>query len=58
MRTAADRMQRSTVVAAFCRAHYGGLLTAAGRWSGAETELVEATRQFDRGVCRPGGTPR
>jgi len=50
MRTAADRMQGSTVVAAFCRAHYGGILTAAGRWSEAETELVEATRQFDRGV--------
>ena len=50
MRAAAGRMQRSSVVAAFCRAHYGGILTAAGRWTEAETELVEAARQFDRGV--------
>jgi ATP/maltotriose-dependent transcriptional regulator MalT len=50
MRAAADRMRRSNVVAAFCRAHYGGILTAAGRWREAETELVEATRRFDRGM--------
>jgi hypothetical protein len=31
MRAAADRMRRSNVVAGFCRAHYGGILTAAGR---------------------------
>jgi DNA-binding NarL/FixJ family response regulator len=50
MRAAAERMQRSNVVAAFCRAHYGGILTAAGRWREAEAELVEATRHFDRGM--------
>jgi DNA-binding CsgD family transcriptional regulator len=50
MRAAAERMRRSNVVAAFCRAHYGGILTAAGRWQEAETELVEAARQFDRGM--------
>jgi DNA-binding CsgD family transcriptional regulator len=50
MRAAAERMQRSNVVAAFCRAHYGGILTAAGRWHEAETELVEAARHFDRGM--------
>jgi DNA-binding CsgD family transcriptional regulator len=50
MRAAAERMQRSNVVAAFCRAHYGGILTAAGRWAEAETELVEAARHFDRGL--------
>jgi DNA-binding CsgD family transcriptional regulator len=50
MRAAAERMQRSNVVAAFCRAHYGGILTAAGRWQEAETELVEAARHFDRGM--------
>jgi tetratricopeptide (TPR) repeat protein len=50
MRAAADRMRRSNVVAAFCRAHYGGILTAAGRWHEAETELIEATRHFDRGM--------
>lgn len=36
MRAAAERMRRSNVVAAFCRAHYGGILTAAGRWQEAE----------------------
>jgi DNA-binding CsgD family transcriptional regulator len=50
MRAAAERMRRSNVVAAFCRAHYGGILTAAGRWQEAETELVEAVRRFDRGM--------
>ena len=50
MRAVAARMERSAVVAAFCRAHYGGILTAAGRWSEAETELLAATRQFDRAV--------
>jgi DNA-binding CsgD family transcriptional regulator len=50
MRAAAERMQRSNVVAAFCRAHYGGILTAAGRWQEAEAELVRAARHFDRGI--------
>jgi DNA-binding NarL/FixJ family response regulator len=50
MRAIAARMERSSVVAAFCRAHYGGILTAAGRWAEAETELLAATRHFDRGV--------
>jgi DNA-binding CsgD family transcriptional regulator len=50
MRAAADLMERRNVVAAFCRAHYGGILTAAGRWSEAETELVQAARHFDRGM--------
>jgi DNA-binding CsgD family transcriptional regulator len=49
MRAAADLMERRNVVAAFCRAHYGGILTAAGRWDQAEVELLEAVRQFDRG---------
>jgi DNA-binding CsgD family transcriptional regulator len=50
MRAAADLMQRRNVVAAFCRAHYGGILTAAGRWQEAETELVAAATHFDRGL--------
>jgi DNA-binding CsgD family transcriptional regulator len=37
-------------VAAFCRAHYGGILTAAGRWEEAEAQLLESTRHFDRGM--------
>ena len=49
VRAATGRMRRSNVVAAFCRAHYGGILTAAGRWDQAEVELLEAARQFDRG---------
>ena len=31
-------------VSAFCRAHYGGILTAAGRWDEAEAELTGAAR--------------
>jgi hypothetical protein len=48
MRAAAERMSRSNVVAAFCRAHYGGILTAAGRWKEAEAELLQAARHFDQ----------
>jgi DNA-binding NarL/FixJ family response regulator len=50
MRAAAEIMERRNVVAAFCRAHYGGILTAAGRWDQAETELLAAARHFDRGM--------
>lgn len=50
MRAATDLMERSNVVAAFCRAHYGGILTAAGRWEEAETELLAASSHFERGV--------
>lgn len=34
---------------AFCRAHYGGILTAAGRWEEAEAALTDAARMFERG---------
>jgi DNA-binding CsgD family transcriptional regulator len=50
MRTATDRMKHRNVVAAFCRAHYGGILTAAGRWAEAEIQLVESARHFDHGM--------
>lgn len=50
MRAAADVMSRRNVVAAFCRAHYGGILTAAGRWTEAEAQLVDAVQHFDRGL--------
>jgi DNA-binding NarL/FixJ family response regulator len=50
MRAAEDIMKRRNVVAAFCRAHYGGILTAAGRWGEAETELLQAVGHFDRGL--------
>jgi tetratricopeptide (TPR) repeat protein len=54
MRAAADLMKQRNVVAAFCRAHYGGILTAAGRWNEAETELLEAAHHFDRGLSSLG----
>ena len=38
-----------TAVGGFCRAHYGSILTAAGRWSEAEAELVEAVRITEHG---------
>jgi DNA-binding NarL/FixJ family response regulator len=50
MRAAAGLMKRRNVIAAFCRAHYGGILTAAGRWNQAETELLKAARHFDLGM--------
>jgi DNA-binding NarL/FixJ family response regulator len=50
MRATETFMKGRNVVAAFCRAHYGGILTAAGRWNEAESELMEAARRFDRGL--------
>lgn len=38
------KRRRLPAVAAWCRTHYGGILTAAGRWNEAETELNEAAR--------------
>jgi DNA-binding NarL/FixJ family response regulator len=52
MRRAAELMQRHRVAGAFCRAHYGGILTAAGRWDEAEAQLVESTRLFGSGMPR------
>ena len=49
MRTSEPLMATRNVVAASCRAHYGGILTAAGRWPEAEAELLAATHHFDRG---------
>ena len=50
IRAASDLMASRNVVAAFCRAHYGGILTAAGRWPEAEMQLINAARHFDRGM--------
>ena len=36
-------------VSAFCRTHYGGVLTAAGRWPEAEAALVAAVRLWGLG---------
>ena len=35
-------------ISAICRTHYGGVLTAAGRWVDAERELVTAVQLYDR----------
>ena len=32
-----------------CKTHYGGILIALGRWTEAETELVDAIQAFERG---------
>lgn len=41
--------RRLPAVSAFCRTHYGGVLTAAGRWPEAEATLTEAVRLWDAG---------
>jgi DNA-binding NarL/FixJ family response regulator len=53
LRTAGDLIRRRGVVAVgpLCRAHYGGILTAAGRWDEAEAELDEAALVFERGYA-------
>lgn len=51
IRAADDMVERWHLVAigAYCRAHYGGILTAAGRWHEAEHQLAEAKRVFEHG---------
>ena len=36
-------------VSAYCRTHYGGILTAAGRWPEADAALTEAVRLWALG---------
>ena len=50
IRATSGFMAGRNVAAAFCRAHYGGILTAAGRWQEAEVQLLDAARHFDRGM--------
>jgi DNA-binding NarL/FixJ family response regulator len=47
-------------VAAYCHTHYGGVMTAAGRWDEAETALTEAVRLWALGhsMLRPGALIR
>jgi DNA-binding CsgD family transcriptional regulator len=52
MRAASDVMASRHAVAAFCRAHYGGILTAAGRWHEAEVQLIDAARHFEHAPQR------
>ncbi len=49
--TQADRFVTRTnriPIGAICRTHYGGVLTAAGRWAEAEHELTTALSLYDR----------
>jgi len=41
--------RRLPAVSAYCRTHYGGILTAAGRWPEAEAALTEAVRLWALG---------
>jgi DNA-binding NarL/FixJ family response regulator len=41
--------RRLPAVSAYCRTHYGGILTAAGRWPEAEVALTEAVRLWALG---------
>jgi DNA-binding CsgD family transcriptional regulator len=41
--------RRLPAVSAFCRTHYGGLLTTAGRWPEADQALTEAVRLWGLG---------
>jgi hypothetical protein len=39
-----------------CKTHYGGILIAQGRWSAAETELLDAIRGSIAGTGATGST--
>lgn len=41
--------RRLPAVSAYCRTHYGGILTAAGRWAEADAALTEAVRLWALG---------
>ena len=43
------RRRNLPAVSAFCRTHYGGVLTAAGRWPEADEALMEAVRLWGLG---------
>jgi DNA-binding NarL/FixJ family response regulator len=47
----------SDFVSPVCRAHYGGLLIAVGRWSQAEEELLAAIGTFDNSYRAMRGLP-
>ncbi len=51
LRAAGELVRRRNLVCVgpLCRAHYGGLLTTAGRWQEAEAEFEEAMREFAAG---------
>lgn len=53
LRAAGELVTRRNLVCVgpLCRAHYGGILTAAGHWEQAESELDEASRVFAGGYA-------
>lgn len=53
LRAAGELVRRRSLLAVgpLCRSHYGGILTAAGRWEEAEAELEEASRAFEGGYA-------
>jgi len=58
---AVAKQRNLPVVTAFCRTHYGGVLTAAGRWPEADATLSEAIRLWSlgrRSVLREGALVR
>jgi DNA-binding CsgD family transcriptional regulator/predicted negative regulator of RcsB-dependent stress response len=53
--------RRLPAISAFCRTHYGGVLTAAGRWPEAEEALSAAARLWElgqRSTLRAGAVAR
>jgi DNA-binding CsgD family transcriptional regulator len=59
----ADRFVERTnriQIGAICRTHYGGVLTAAGRWDDAERELVTSIELYDHSfrALRPAAVVR
>ncbi len=53
LRAAGEVMQRDNLlaVAGHCRAHYAGILVAAGRWDDADDELVSALDLLPEGIA-------
>jgi len=53
LRAAEDLISRRKLmaVAGYCRAHYAGILIAAGRWAEAEAELASAIRSLPDGLA-------
>jgi DNA-binding CsgD family transcriptional regulator len=53
LRAAEDLISRRKLVAVagYCRAHYAGILIAAGRWGEAEAELATAIRSLPNGLA-------
>jgi DNA-binding NarL/FixJ family response regulator len=55
------RRRRLPAVSAFCRTHYGGVLTAAGRWPEADAALTDAIGLWglgERSLMRAGAIVR